>query len=98
MKQVSDLKLDKYFDLTERAYKKAKKAEKKVNTRNAREEFLDMISRYINDAKYFKDKGDKVTAFAALNYAHGWLDAGAWIGLWKVNDSRLFTVDEESSN
>ena len=98
MKQVSDVKLKKYFKVTERAFRKAKKAEKKLNTKNAREEFLDMINRYIGDAKYFSEKGDKVTAFAALNYAHGWLDAGAWIGLWKVSDSSLFTVDDESSN
>ena len=40
------------------------------------------------------DIGDIVTAFAALNYAHGWLDAGARIGLFDVgHDSELFTVD-----
>jgi len=44
------------------------------------------------DAKYFEDKGDIVSAFAALNYAHGWLDAGARIGVFIVKDSRLFTV------
>ena len=37
----------------------------------------------------------KVNAFAALNYAHGWLDSGARIGLFDVKDSRLFTVDDE---
>ena len=41
----------------------------------------------------FYDKGDIVNAFAALSYAHGWLDAGARIGLWDVHDSKLFTVD-----
>jgi len=31
-----------------------------------------------------------------LNYAHGWLDAGARLGIFDVKgDSRLFTVDEE---
>ena len=38
-------------------------------------------------------KENYVLAFAALNYAHGWLDAGARIGLFKVKDNRLFTVD-----
>ena len=58
------------------------------------EDFFDMAERYFNDAKYFLEKKeDMVLAFAALNYAHGWLDAGARIGLFKVNDSRLFTVD-----
>ena len=32
---------------------------------------------------------------AALNYAHGWLDAGARSGVFDVHDSRLFTVDDE---
>jgi len=53
-----------------------------------------MAKRYYSDAKHFRDKGDYVTAFAALNYAHGWLDAGARIGLFDVDhDSELFTVD-----
>ena len=59
-------------------------------------DFLDMAQRYYDDAHYFLDKKqDAVLAFAAINYAHGWLDAGARIGLFKVKDSRLFTVDGE---
>ena len=58
-----------------------------------REDCLDMIERYIKDAGHFYKKGDIVNAFAALSYAHGWLDAGARIGLWDVHDSKLFTVD-----
>ncbi len=55
-----------------------------------------MANRYYEDAKHFEKKGDKLTAFAALNYAHGWLDAGARLGLFDVGgDSELFTVDEE---
>ena len=57
-------------------------------------DFLDMASRYFSDANHFYSKKDYVNAFAALNYAHGWLDAGARIKLFKVNDSRLFTVDD----
>lgn len=59
------------------------------------EDFFDMASRYYSDAEhFFNDKKDIVLAFAALNYAHGWLDAGARIGLFQVKDSRLFTVDD----
>ncbi|MBI4145797.1 DUF357 domain-containing protein [Candidatus Woesearchaeota archaeon] len=55
---------------------------------------FDMAKRYFSDAQHFKEKGDIVTAFAALNYAHGWLDAGARLGLFDVgHDSELFTVD-----
>ncbi len=88
---ITDEKLKKYFDVTSRALKKVKivAAHKKQA-----EDALDMAKRYYEDAKHFKDKGDIVTAFAALNYAHGWLDAGARLGLFDVgHDSELFTVD-----
>jgi len=54
-----------------------------------------MASRYYSDAEFFKKKNDYVLAYGALNYAHGWLDAGARIKLFLVNDSTLFTVDED---
>ena len=52
-----------------------------------------MASNYISDAHFFHNKKDFVNAFAALNYAHGWLDAGARLGLFDVHDSELFTAD-----
>ena len=90
---VTEEKLTKYFTITGEALAMATAAEKTNEEQAA--DFLDMASRYYSDAKHFKDKGDYVLAFAALNYAHGWLDAGARIRLFKVNDSRLFTVDDE---
>ena len=88
-------KLAKYFDVTSRALKKVTIAkEGKIDWKHAADDFLDMANRYFSDAKHFADKGDVVTAFAALNYAHGWLDAGARLGLFDVgHDSKLFTVD-----
>lgn len=95
MDKITPEKLDKYFDVTERALAKVKIAEeKKIDWKAEAEDFLDMAKRYFEDAKHFKKKGDIVTAFAALNYAHGWLDAGARLGLFDVgHDSELFTVD-----
>jgi len=91
---ITKEKLDKYFSITKEALEKAKVALDQSRIEEA-EDFLDMASRYFSDAKFFlEDKEDAVLAFAALNYAHGWLDAGARIGLFKVKDSRLFTVDE----
>ena len=50
-------------------------------------------------SKYFKKKDDMVNAFAALNYAHGWLDAGVKLGIFDVRDSKLFAgVDYEDHN
>ena len=94
MKEINDEKLDKYFDITARALEMAKNAPQKLEVEGAREDFLDMVERYVSDGRHFREKGDYVNAFAAVSYAHGWLDAGARIGLWDVKDSNLFTVDE----
>ncbi len=95
MREVTDEKLAKYFDVTSRAIAKVKIAdEQKIDWKEKAEDFLDMAKRYFSDAAHFRDKGDLVTAFAALKYAHGWLDAGARLGLFDVDvDSELFTVD-----
>jgi hypothetical protein len=92
---ITDEKLSKYFDVTSRAIAKVKiNSEQKIDWKQKAEDFLDMAKRYFSDAKHFQEKGDIVTAFAALNYAHGWLDAGARLGLFDVDgDSELFTVD-----
>jgi hypothetical protein len=88
-------KLNKYFSITKEALDKVKVALDEKRLTEAKD-FLDMASRYYADAEYFMHrKNDYVLAFAALNYAHGWLDAGARIGLFKVRDNRLFTVDDE---
>jgi len=94
---ITNEKLEKYFSVTGEALALAKNAlDSSTEERLAHaKEFLDMTQRYYDDAKHFEKTGDRVLAFAALNYAHGWLDAGARIGLFKVKDSRLFTVDEE---
>lgn len=92
---ITPEKLAKYFDVSKRALAKVKLMDDaKINVKEAAKDFLDMAQRYYDDAKHFEEKGDIVNAFAALNYAHGWLDAGARIGLFDVdNDSELFTVD-----
>jgi len=97
MSVISEEKLEKYFTITGKALKKVKIAEeKKINWKAKAEDFLDMAQRYYDDAKYFESKDDKVNAFAALAYAHGWLDAGARLGLFDVDgDNVLFTVDKE---
>lgn len=92
MREITDEKLDRYFDVTKRALDMAKDKFDEARLENAKD-FFNMASSYFNDAKYFKEKGDFVLAFGALNYAHGWLDSGARIGLFKVTDNTLFTVD-----
>jgi len=95
MDKITPEKLDKYFNVTQEALNKIKIKDSNLNNINSKKianEFLDMATRYFNDAKYFKEKNDLVTAFAALNYAHGWLDAGAKLGVFDVKDSKLFVL------
>jgi hypothetical protein len=51
-----------------------------------------MAENYIADAKHFKKKEDYVNCFAALNYAHGWIDSGVRLDVFDVKDNTLFTV------
>lgn len=92
---ITSEKLKQYFAITKEALDKARNALDDSRQQQA-VDFLDMASRYYQDAQYFLEtKKDAVLAFAALNYAHGWLDAGARIGLFKVKDNKLFTVDTD---
>jgi hypothetical protein len=59
------------------------------------EDFLNMAKSYFQDARHFFDNDDYVNAFACVNYAHGWLDAGARLGLFDVGgDDQLFTLSQ----
>jgi len=54
-----------------------------------------MAQAYFDDANHFFEKGDFVNAFGCVNYAYGWLDAGARLGLFDVGgDDALFTLSE----
>jgi len=90
MKEITLDKLKKYISVTEKAISKAEKSGNRTSF--DRDDCLDMIKRYFSDALHFKDKGDFVNAFAALNYAHGWLDSGVRLKVFDVDDDALFTV------
>ncbi len=97
MKLITEKKLNKYLDLTTRALKKVKieKGLSKKDSERAKT-YLEMSKSYLSDAKHFKKEGNWVNAFAAVNYAHAWLDAGAIAGLFDVEkDNVLFTVDSD---
>ncbi len=93
-KEITSEKLEKYFSVTDKAIKKAKSAiSRSPEKKKAAEDFLDMAERYLSDAKHFRGKGDFVSAFGAVNYAHAWLDAGARLGFFEVHDDELFAAD-----
>ncbi len=86
-------KIKKYLSVTKKALDMVNENPIDYKRKSQAEDFYDMAYRYYSDAGYFFSKGDYINAFAAVNYAHAWLDAGARIGLFKVKDSKLFTVD-----
>lgn len=91
---ISPEKIAKYLDTTRRAFEKVTiVAPPKSFAASIAANFLDMAQRYYSDAKHFHAKGDFVNAFAQVNYAHGWLDAGARLGVFDVGqDDVLFTL------
>lgn len=96
MKEITDEKIRKYLDVTDRAFAKLRVVPpERSHLRRVADDFLHMARSYRADAGHFHTRGDHVNAFACVNYAHGWLDAGARLGLWDVGvDDVLFTLAE----
>ncbi|MFC6835672.1 DUF357 domain-containing protein [Halomarina ordinaria] len=60
---------------------------------DAAAEYREMAASYLDDGRHFREQGDLVNALASFSYGHGWLDAGARLGLFDVPDEgHLFTV------
>ncbi|HRZ85145.1 MAG TPA: DUF357 domain-containing protein [Candidatus Paceibacterota bacterium] len=89
--KITKEKIKKYIGLTEKAIELVKKKIVKKHSKEA-SEIIDMSSNYFSDALFFEKKGDYVNAFAAINYAHGWIDCGVRLGFFSVTDDKLFTV------
>lgn len=101
--KITKQKLEKYYALSSKALALAKKAvalsesknseptKVKSKSEQAKEIFL-MVEAYLSDSQYFQKKGDYINAYGALNYAHGWLDAGARLKIYTVTDNKLFTI------
>ena len=89
--KITKEKLDKYHKLTGSALELTKKSIIKGKEEHAKE-IIDMASNYLSDSEHFEKQGDFVNAFAALNYAHGWLDAGVRLDVFDVKDDKLFTI------
>lgn len=88
---ITSEKLEKYLKLTSTALKEVKKSIIEGKENEAKE-IIDMVDNYLFDAKHFEEKEDFVSAFAALNYAHGWLDSGVRLEVFDVKDDKLFTI------
>ena len=86
-------RINKYLDLTAKAVAKVSIiAEEGTENYTKAEDILGMVNAYHSDAKFFLSEGRGDDAFAAVNYAHGWIDCGVRLGyLDGKGDWQLFT-------
>ena len=91
---VTSERIDKYLGLTAKALEKVSIIGEPGSDSYAKaEDILRMVNAYYSDAKYFLDDGRGDDAFAAINYAHGWIDCGVRLGyLDGKGDWKLFTL------
>ncbi|MFA5174270.1 MAG: DUF357 domain-containing protein [Candidatus Pacearchaeota archaeon] len=90
-KQITKEKIEKYYNLTSKALAVVKKSIVKGKEKQAKE-IIEMVECYLSDSKHFEKQGNYVNAYGCLNYAHGWLDCGARLKIFDVQDTNLFTV------
>ena len=92
--EITRERMERYLDITQRAMDKCRVvAPPQSFAARIAENFLAMARDYHADARHNAGKGDYVNAFAQVNYAHGWLDAGARLGVFDVGqDDVLFTL------
>ena len=91
MNKITSAKIKKYKTITKKALAITKNSVIKGKKADAQEIF-EMVENYLSDAEHFEKKQDLVNAFAAINYAHGWIDAGVRLNVFYVNDRKLFTI------
>lgn len=86
-------KVDKYQKLTEKALGLIKLKEGlSDNEKEIAKDFLSMTNNYLNDGKYYREKGELLIALASFSYAHAWLDAGVRARVFAATDDQLFTL------
>ncbi|MBC7085659.1 MAG: DUF357 domain-containing protein [Methanomethylovorans sp.] len=86
-------KVKRYENLLRQALKKAEFAPiKDSHMYNVANDFHTMARSYYEDGIHFVNKGDPVNALICFSYGHAWLDAGARLGVFRVDDENLFTI------
>ncbi len=91
---ISNARIEKYIGLTAKALDKVSIIDKLGTDNHSKaEDILAMVKAYHSDAKFFLEEGRGDDAFAAVNYAHGWIDCGVRLGyLDGKGDWQLFTL------
>ena len=89
-------RINKYLDLTAKAVAKVSIiSDEGTEGFTKAEDILGMVNAYHSDAKFFLNEGRGDDAFAAVNYAHGWIDCGVRLGyLDGKGDWQLFTLSD----
>ena len=89
--RVTKEKIQRYRTITSKAIGISKSSVVKGKEKEAKE-IIEMVSNYLSDSEYFEKNKDLVNAFAALSYAHGWLDAGVRLDIFDIKNNKFFTV------
>lgn len=91
MREVTEERLERYFELTRRAVNLVEGCERDERG----DDVFDLATRYLRDAEHFYEEDRYVLAYGALNFAHGLLDSCVRIGLFDVYDPEVFTQLDE---
>ena len=86
---ITKEKIEKSYSITKKALEIA---ENNIKKKEEGKKIVEMAKAYLEDSKYFLKKGDLINSFGALYYAHGWIDCGVKLEIFKVNDEKLFTL------
>jgi hypothetical protein len=89
--KITRQEIEKYRKLTSKALAIAKENISKGKEEEAKK-IIVMVECYLSDSNHFEKKQDLVNAFGAIYYAHGWIDCGARLAIFDVNDDDLFTI------
>ena len=73
------------IDLRAETLKWLERAESLFSEISGNEQFIENISAYISDSRYFLEKGDLIRAFEAVIWAWAWMEIGIETGELKKN-------------
>ena len=77
-------RVEKYLEKAKPLFVNLKKKDVEGIDEKTLQHFHDMAMAYYNDALHFYEECDYINSLAALEYAEGWLDAGAALGVFDV--------------
>ncbi|HJH31504.1 MAG TPA: DUF357 domain-containing protein [Methanosarcinaceae archaeon] len=86
-------KIERYERLLSEALGKAELAPiKRSHMYTVAIDYHRMARSYYKDGVHFMENEDPVNALVCFSYGHAWLDAGARLGVFNVDDDVLFTI------